>query len=46
MSSLSQMQLKSILDISLNSSLNLFLSNDEKEVAFEELKGKTLPQIQ
>ena len=45
LSSLSQMQLKSFLDISLNSSVNLFLTVDEREGAFEELRGKSIAQI-
>ena len=40
------MQLKSFLDISMNSAVNFYLSENEKELAFEELKGKTTAQIQ
>lgn len=39
------MQLKSFLDISLNSSVNLFLTIDEREGALEELRGKSIAQI-
>ena len=40
------MQLKSFLDISMNSAVNFYLSESEKEVAFEELRGKPTAQIQ
>ena len=45
MNNQSQMQLKSFLDISLNSSFNLQMSQTERESAHEELKEKSLGQL-
>ena len=46
LSSLSQMQLKSFLDISMNSSPTMALSPNDRDLANEEIKEKTLAQLQ
>ena len=46
LSNQSQMQLRSFLDISMNSSFYLVLSASEKEAAFDELKDKPQAQLQ
>lgn len=46
LSNQSQMQLKSFLDISMNSSVNLMMSSGEREAALEDIKERSMPQLQ
>ena len=45
LSNQSQMQLKSFLDISMNSSSNVAMSQTELEAAFEDIRDRPLPQL-